>query len=107
MDSGTLRHRGRLEKPPATLTSRGQRDRSAAWTYVAEIYFGKRTVAAGEVIRGRQVHAEATHRLTIRYRDDVTPQWRIVEDNRTYELLSVIDPDDRKRTLELDVKELV
>lgn len=106
-DTGKMRHRGRLESPPETLTARGQRDRTAAWSLVAMVHFAKRTVSAAEIIRGRQVHGEATHRLTIRWRDDVTSANRIVEGTRTYELLSAFDPDDRKQVLECDAKELL
>lgn len=107
MESGKLRHRGTLESPPSTLTARGQIDRAVAWTTVATVRVGLRAAAAGEIVRGRQMVAEATHVLTIRYRSDVTTQWRMTIGARTFHFLAVSDPDDRRRELLIQARELV
>lgn len=98
MESGKLRFRGSLQSPPATLTDRGAVDKSASWTTVATVRVGITSTAGGEFLRGRQVMAEATHLLTIRYRSDVTPRWRMQIDGVTYHFLAVT-PDDRKREI--------
>ena len=106
MESGKLRHRGMLYSPPATLTARGQVDKSAAWTSVATVRVGIRAASGGEYVRGRQVVAEATHLLTIRFRSDVQPTWKMTIDGTDYHILAVQDADDRRREMTLQAKVL-
>lgn len=106
MQAGKLRNRGRLYSPPITKTARGQIDKDAPWVFEGLEWCSVRDAGDTEVMRGRQPTAEASHVVGMRYRDDVRATWKIVVDGKDYHILGVSDPDDRKRTLVLDVKEL-
>ncbi|GGB50979.1 hypothetical protein GCM10011316_23800 [Roseibium aquae] len=41
----------------------------------------------------------ATHRITLRYREDVAGGWQVVVGNRTYRILAAHDPDGLRRIL--------
>jgi len=62
-------------------------------------------------LRGEdQIHAMGlrypiTHRITIRYRSDVTPEWRIQYDSRSFNIHAKVDPDEDKRFLILSCEE--
>lgn len=98
------RHHGKIEQLGTTLTSRGQR--VDTWTEVCKTYYGRQDAAAGEVLRGRQVAAESTHRLTMHWIDGVTTKMRLVDGDRTFEFVAVRDVFDNQRTLEIDAREI-
>ncbi len=65
-----------------------------------------RGVGGGEFIRGVQVQAGITNLITIRFRDDVTPNMRVIYGERTLNIQAAIDPEGRRRELQLHCKEL-
>lgn len=106
MQAGKLRNRGRLYSPPIERTARGQPDKSAPWVDEGLEWCAVRDAGDFEVMRGRQPTAEASHVVTLRYRADIKATWKIVVDGKEFHIKGVSDPDDRKRTLLLDVSEL-
>jgi SPP1 family predicted phage head-tail adaptor len=68
--------------------------------------------AAIEPLRGREYFQAATVqsqnmiRFTIRYRKGITSMMRILHDNKSYDIQSVIDVEGRHQQLELMAKEV-
>ena len=66
-----------------------------------------------EPLRGReywqakQVVGEVTGRITIRYLAGVDEKMRIIYGNKTYNILAVINPEEKNRTCQLLVKEIL
>lgn len=65
-----------------------------------------------EYLAAQEAHADVSTRVWIRWRDDVTTTMRIQitgdrTRSRTLEIESVIDPDGRRRSLELMCREVV
>ena len=98
------RHQGTIQTLGETLTSRGQREQT--WSNWIEVYYSKRDVSGGEIVRGRQVAAESTHRLSMRFLDGVTTKMRLVDGDHTYEFIAIRDPYDNRRELEIDAREI-
>lgn len=64
-------------------------------------------VSGAERFSARQPVFRATHKLSIRYRDDILPGMRLVDGaEAVYDIVSVLDPDGRQKTLSVMVETL-
>lgn len=50
---------------------------NAVWTTTATVWAGIEPLRGREFFEARQVQQEVTHRITIRYRADLSPAWRV------------------------------
>lgn len=103
IQAGKLRHRLTLEEPAETVSAG---EATVPWPTRAEVW------GAMEGLTGTNrggVTAEVEYRIRIRYRSDITPRWRVglKGTDRKFGLLSVIDPEGRKRELVLLARELI
>jgi SPP1 family predicted phage head-tail adaptor len=64
------------------------------------------TVRGGEVLRGRQVQPETTHVLHGEYHGgkNVTTDMRCIIDDIVYNVVSVFDPEGRRRQMRIELK---
>ena len=96
---------GRLDKrvtlQSATSARDGHGQPIATWTTVATVWAAVEPIRGREYFSAQQVSAETTHRVTIRWRSGVSPQWRVVFGDRTFRIESVINPRERNERLEL------
>jgi SPP1 family predicted phage head-tail adaptor len=70
--------------------------------------------AAVEPLRGREwvesnldANAEVTGKIVMRYKSGISPTYQVYFGSRTFEILSVIDIDERRKEMQLMVRELV
>ena len=99
MKIGPLRHRLTLEQPSETAG-----DAVVSWTKVAEIWGSIDGLSGFE---RTALQSEADYRVTIRYRDGITPRMRLRDGARVFGIQgSPIDPDGRRRQLDLTVVEV-
>lgn len=63
----------------------------ATWNAIAELWAKIRPRHAGEHLVADAVTSAATHMITIRYRNGLTPDMRFVAGSRVFEIVSVID----------------
>lgn len=104
MRAGTLRHRITVQSATDAADAAGQLIRTwSAWlsNEPAEVI----ETTGGETIRGRQVSAEATHLVRVRYRSGYGETKRIVWGTRTLGILHVRDVDGRGRELWIQARE--
>ena len=98
---GQLRHRIKLQSPVSTPDAEYGGAVPPSWADEDEVW------AAIEPLRGRtyfaaaQANAELTHKVTIRYRAGLLPSWRVLFGERALSIVSVINPEERNRWLEL------
>ena len=98
MQAGKLRYRFTLERPNDTSGSPVHADVTTIW--------GGLEGLSG--IESPAIQSSADHRIAIRYRADLTVRDRLRLDTRVFEITSPpIDPDGRRRELELLVRESV
>jgi SPP1 family predicted phage head-tail adaptor len=71
---------------------------------VATLWAAFEPLAAGVNLTGEAPGNRTAHRVTLRWRDDVTTGHRVVAGARTFEIRSLFDPDGRKRVLVLTVE---
>ena len=64
------------------------------------------SIAAQERVRGGRPEQAATHRVTLRYREDVTAAMRLARGLRRFDIRSAVAPDGRRRDLVCLVEEV-
>ena len=102
--AGTLRHRVRIQVQGSTQDDAGQLQ--DVWTDVATVWGRIRDVRGREFIEAQQAPGgETVTEITIRYRDDLTRQHRIVGNNRTFEIETIMDPTGRSEELRIECRE--
>jgi SPP1 family predicted phage head-tail adaptor len=97
-----LRQRLTIEMPaPQPDGHGGQGDPWRTPTTLARVWGRVEPLRGRERLHGMQLEAGVTHRVTIRYRDDVTARHRLRLRARVFNIRAVIDPEERHRFLEL------
>ena len=105
MRSGRLRHRMWLKEP--THTSDGMGANTTTWGTV-EVFWG-----SVEPLRGREwiasglENSEVSGKIVRRYKSGITPDMIVAFGSRTFQIVSVINVDERNRELQLMVMEKV
>ena len=102
--AGTLRHRVRIQVQGSTQDDAGQLQ--DVWTDVATVWGRIQDIRGREFFESQQAPGgEITTQVTIRYRDTVTRQHRLIANNRTFEIEAVIEPTGRSEELRLMCRE--
>lgn len=105
MRAGRLRHRVALQSATETRDAHGQPVKT--WATNATVWGGVEPVRGKEAESANQIAAELIIRVVIRYRSDVTTDWRVVFESRNLEIKAIIDPDLRHKELQLMCREVV
>ena len=99
---GDLKHRVTLQE--SVRASDGGGGFTESWQSLAaapDVYASIVPLSGGEQLRYHQLESTVTHRITIRYRTDVTPAMRIVKDATVYDITSVAAQEGRAVYLEI------
>lgn len=75
------------------------------WNPVGTVWARVTPVSATERAANAGVQTAITHRVTMRYRDDVTSKHRITYRGRMLEIVGAYDPDGRRCELLIDARE--
>lgn len=105
MRAGQLRHRVTIQQATETQDSYGAVVQS--WSTLANVWASIEARTGRETFTAAQVYATADHIITIRHRSDVTPKMRITYGARTFGIEGAVDPDGRKKSTILYVREAV
>lgn len=98
MQSGRLRERVTIQQQSITRDASGEE--LITWSDVATVWAQVLPGASSERFQaaaGQRV-AEVSHTVRIRFRAGITPKMRLVWETRVLEILSIVDPDGRRRT---------
>lgn len=105
MRAGALRHRVRLEDAVDTRDSGGGLTR--VWQLLDVVPASIESEESGEPVEAGSPSSKVRHLVRIRYRTGVTPAMRAVFRDRSFRILSIVDPDQRKKELLLTCIEKV
>jgi SPP1 family predicted phage head-tail adaptor len=97
IDPGMLRTP--LDLQSSTDVMDGQGGVSQNWTTVATLFAHMEPVSAKREVRGRAREANITHKVTIRHREDIKNDMRLLRNGRTLMIHSVHDLDETSRYL--------
>ena len=105
MRAGMLRHKVVIQQNIPTRDSYGAE--VEVWTDYAVVWASIEPARGREFWESQQVNAEVTGKIRIRYLAGVTPMMRVKHGSRIFEIISVINPEERNRELQLMVKERI
>lgn len=97
---GDLRHRVTFKTPVATLDDGG--GQSFDWQDGPGVWARIVSLGGGEVLRASEVVPRGTYRLTIRYREGLTPAMRIAFGAKLFEIDAIYDPEGKGAVLFVD-----
>lgn len=102
---GLLRHRLVLEEPVESADGAGGVTRS--FSPVATLWAEVTPVSAARAFEAERSGARITHRIGIRFADDITTKCRFRFGERIFRIVSLRDRDGRKRFLTIEAEEIV
>jgi SPP1 family predicted phage head-tail adaptor len=102
-DPGWLRHRVTVEVAAGASDAAGGESRT--WSTSATLWARIEPLTAEEKTVAAHLAGLVTHKVTIRWRDDVTASMRIACRGRHFRIRTVHDPDETRRYLQLGCEE--
>lgn len=104
MEIGKLRHR--ITFQDSVPTPDGYKGSSeVTWTNFVTVWASVKPLTGREYFFSQQVKAEVTHRVKIRYRDDITVKMQILFGTRVFGIESIFDIEERHEVLEIFCRE--
>jgi SPP1 family predicted phage head-tail adaptor len=105
MQAGKLRNYITIEQPTEAFDSNGEL--ILTWSTFAEVWAEILPLIGREFYSARQVNAELTGKIRLRFIKGITAKMRVLYENKTYEIdAPPIDPENRHKELVLLVKEI-
>lgn len=97
--TGDRRHRVTLQAATKARNASGEEIKT--YTDIATVWAAIFPVSAKEYMSAGQLQAAVTHRVNIRFRADVKPDWRIKFGNRYFEIKAITNREERNISLDL------
>lgn len=105
MRAGDLRQRIKIQQKSVTRDTYG--GETITWTDVAIVWAAVEPISGREYFSAQQFRAEVTTRIRIRHRAGITPVMRVSSGTRLYDIISVIEVNERNREVHLMCQEVV
>jgi SPP1 family predicted phage head-tail adaptor len=99
MRAGRLRHRLVLQSKTTTQNEYGEP--VVSYVTQATVYGGIEPLSGNEIFKQQQIQAEASVRIVLRYYSGLDETWRITHNGKYYDILNVINQDERDYMLVL------
>ena len=99
--AGRLRHRIYLQSKVVVRDSFGSESITWKTETPAPIWAGIEPLSAREFFASQQMKSEVTHKVIIRYYKGVQTDWRVLWGARQFNIVSIINPEERNRELTL------
>lgn len=104
MKAGQLRHKVTIQQASQTLDS--NRQPVDSWVKLAEVWAAIEPLSGRELVVAQQQQPDVTHRVTMRYRDDVTAKMRVRHNGRSLYIGGPpISVDERNKEMQLLCRE--
>lgn len=103
MEIGKLRHR--ITFQDSMKVSDEHKGHTVTWTNFVTVWASVEPLTGREYFFSHQVKAEVTHRVKIRYRDDITEKMRVKFGARVLGIESILDIKERHEVLEIFCRE--
>ena len=105
MRAGNLRQRVTIKSKSATQDAYG--DEVITWVSWATVWAAVEPLQGREFMAAKQITAEVTTRIRIRYRRGILPEWRVTFGSINYDILSIIHIEEREREIHLMCQEIL
>lgn len=104
MNPGRLRHNIKIQKP--TLAPDAISGNEVIWEdFLPKVRASIAPYQGREYFQAQQVQSEASTRILIRYVSGINTSMRIIYGERVFDIISIIDPKEQHRELQLMCKE--
>ena len=90
-----------------TKTSDGMGGFSTLWIDTATVWAAIWPTSAAELIQSMQTDMVISHRIRIRFRSVLRPSWRIKFGTRYFNIVSIINPNEKNEYLDIMAREAV
>jgi len=100
---GEMRHRITFQRP--IKTPDGHKGHTVSWQVLVTVWASIEPLSGREYFYSHQIKAEVTHRVKIRYREDITTKMRIKHGDRVLAIESILDLKERRQILEILCRE--
>lgn len=104
MKIGSLKYRIVLQKK--MITEDALKQQTEVWTDFAYVWARIEPLSGREYFAAQQINSEISVRVTIRYLPGITTGTRVVFGGRIFDVLSVVNPEERNISLILMCKEV-
>lgn len=98
-----MRHRVTIESPTATVDTGG--GSSVSWSTLKEVFADIQPTSTSFRFKNEQEGEVVTHKVIMRYRADIGTNYRIKFGTRIFNILGIINSDERNKFLELNCQE--
>lgn len=103
IDGSALRKKVSIQRRNATKDTFGQAIQT--WSDVLVCRASIEPLSGRELVAAQAINAETTHEIVIRYRAGITPAMRVLYGARAFNILSVLNQQERNRWLVLNASE--
>ena len=104
MRAGMLRHRVTIQRQEIVFGKFGAPLHDKVWENVATVWASLEAMSGREFFASQQAQSEVTHKVTIRYRGDVTAQMRVLHGGKIFGIVAPL-PDNKGTRLVLMCRE--
>lgn len=101
--AGNMRQRIRIEQPVLAADGLGGGVRS--WQTVTTVWGEITTLSGNEHFAAGQLASQISHRITLRWREGVTPEMRLAFGTRIFAIRAILERDGKRRSMEILVEE--
>lgn len=105
MQAGKLRHRITLQA--ASTAKDGYGEDIQTFGTLATVWASIEPLRGRELLLAQQISAEITFRIRIRYNASLAAEDRVIFGSRTFEIIAVLNKDERDEQIELMAKEVL
>jgi SPP1 family predicted phage head-tail adaptor len=105
MRAGPLRQRVTIKDKSVSQNTYGEE--VITWTDVDTVWAAVEPLSGREFLEGKQITAEVSTRIRIRYRSGITPEMQVVFGSITYDIHSIIHIEEREREIHLMCQEIL
>lgn len=105
MRSGQLNKR--IELQAATQTSDGMGGFTETWATRQTVWAAIWPMSAREMMQTMQTTMEISHRIRIRYKSGLLPSWRIKYGTRYFNIVSIVNPNEKGEWQDLLCREVL
>ena len=95
----------RIEIQAATKASDLMGSFTETWGTIATVWAAIWPLSATETVQSMQTGMTISHRIRIRYRSTFLPFWRLKFGNRYFNIVSILNPNEKNEYLDLMCKE--
>ncbi|MDZ7370255.1 MAG: phage head closure protein [candidate division KSB1 bacterium] len=105
MNPGLFRHRITIQQKTKVQNEYGEE--MADWVDVAIVWANVNPISGREFFAAEAVSSEVTHKIHMRYRSGITPDMRIKFKERYFQIVAVMNLQEKNVELQLLCKELI